>query len=186
MAPPLALQRPRSLFKSVLLPFVVVLALTVAVTNWWRQRTPADPPQVIHLPPVAAPQPAPRVEGAATASVPAAPSETNSVVPALTAWVVFAGQDNAISGDNISLPSGAQFAVKVLSNVDGELAFFTINPNGESADRPLWTSAVRAGTAVSGPDLRLKGTKGLETLRVILRPSAGGDEIEQHVQIWHQ
>lgn len=186
MATPLALQRPRSLITSVLLPFVVVLALTVAATTWWKQRTPAEPPQVILLPPVASPQPAPPVGGTATAPVLAAPSEADSVVPALTAWVVHAGQDIAVSGDNISLPSGAQFALKVSSNVDGELAFFTINPNGVSAEKPLWSSAVKAGSAVAGPGLRLEGTKGLETLRVILRPATGGDEIEQHVQIWHQ
>jgi len=191
--------RPRSWVTNVLLPFVVVLALTVAATTWWKQRTAPEPepPQLVNLPavistlpvlpaqPAATEQPALSAQPSATAQAPAARSDASTVVPAMTAWVVHAGQDIAVSGDNISLPSGAQFAIKVRSNVDGLLAFFTINPNGVSTDKPLWASEVKAGSAVAGPGLRLQGAKGLETLRVILQPAAGGDEIEQHVQIWH-
>jgi len=196
------ISQPRSGFASVLTTFVVVLALTVAATVWWKQRSAPQvpqPPQVINLPAaLATPEPAapmlpaqatqatPTTTTATTMQAPAVRSEGPAVVPALTAWVVHAGQDIAVSGDNISLPSGAQFAIKLGSNVDGSLTFFTINPNGVSADKPLWTSEVKAGSTVAGPGLRLEGTKGLETLRLLLRPTAGGDEIEQHVQIWHQ
>lgn len=212
MAHPANPQRPPRWFTGVVLPFVIVLAASVALSYWWRTRSaqpPQQPPQVIELQPVPttqpaspAPEPEPAAPPAVSASavaVPATPTPAAAanalaqqpqrpagVVPTLTVWVVHAGQDIAVSGDNIILPTGARFAVKVQSNVDGELAFFTINPDGVSSNQALWRSEVQAGRAVSGPGLRLQGTRGLETLRVIVRPANGGDQIEQHVQIWHQ
>lgn len=113
------------------------------------------------------------------------PEPVQAPFPVLNAWVVYAGQDLAAGQGKISLPTGARFAVKARANVSGQVAFYTINPQGVRSEKPLWKTAVEGGQSVTGPNLRLQGSTGLETLRVLFTPNGVGNTLEQHIQIWH-
>ena len=185
--------------KNALVVFALVFPVVVAGTYFWKkhQQTPLVPPQVVTFPmpstldntppaPVLAPQVS-TVASAETGSgqAPVDAQSAAGVLPRLNSWIVYAGQEISTEKDDLSLPTGSQFAVKVKTNVDGEVAFYTINPNGISSENPLWKAKVSAQQGLVAPSMRLEGATGLETLRLLFTPEGGGDAIESHVKVWH-
>ena len=185
-------------FKTIFLTYAVAFSLALGGSYLWKRgarSAEVSPVQVINTQPATVPVPAARVSAPTSApdTVPqvqpqqadTTASTAPALVPSLTAWIVYAGQDIAAGQGKISLPTGARFSVKVQATANGQVAFHTINPEGISGEKALWTSQVQAGQPVTGPSLRLAGPTGLETLRVLFTPDGAGDALEQQLQIWH-
>jgi hypothetical protein len=162
----------------VIVPFILVFLVVTAVTLLWNRqgaRMPEAPMQVMDTRALPVPM---------HIAPPAGLSETGHL-PKISTWVLYAGQAIPSDGGNLALPSGAKFAVRVTSTAEGRLSFYTINPQGVLGVKPLWEIDIKAGESLVSPDLSLRGAQGLETLRVLLRPTSGGDTVEQHVQLTH-
>lgn len=112
-----------------------------------------------------------------TVSNPASPNFWQSAV------IIVAGQRHALEGSSISLPSGARFQVLLTNLPAGTVEIYAINPEGRADRKPLWAQSVDGNGRATSPDLRLQGTKGLETLKIVHRGASGASQ--RQVQIWH-
>lgn len=98
-------------------------------------------------------------------------------------WVNGAAQGSG--SERLALPAGTRFQVKVSTNRAGTLAVYAVNPEGQSSAEPLWQTALQAGQSRLTPMLRLAGTRGLETLRLVLLDGDGLPLVERQLHIWH-
>ncbi len=107
----------------------------------------------------------------------------------LEATVLVGGAAHNAANGRIALPSGSRFELQLSANRSGTVAVYAINPEGVASAAPLWTGQIRAGSPIKTAAMRLEGTQGLETLRVVLRvPGQGqgaGLSLLREVQIWH-
>lgn len=105
----------------------------------------------------------------------------------LNASVLVGGSEHTAADGRIGLPSGTRFQLRVRSTQAGAVQLFAINPEGKTSAQPLWTANIDAGGALVAPVLRLEGTTGKETLRVLLLvPGSATEVARQDVEIWHQ
>lgn len=103
----------------------------------------------------------------------------------LDAVLLVAGVEHDPVSDQIALPDGTRFQLQVTSERDGWLEIYAVNPNGVSRSAPLWSGRVRADSPVTTSMLRLQGTRGLETLELILRGPGRRELAQRQVQILH-
>lgn len=85
----------------------------------------------------------------------------------------------------VALPDGARFRLQLRSSEPAVIEVHAVNPHGEASDGPLWRGTVPANTNVDTARLRLAGTHGMETLRVLRRSLLDGSVSEQRVQLLH-
>lgn len=105
----------------------------------------------------------------------------------LNAGVLVGGSEHTAADGRIGLPSGTRFQLRVRSAQAGVVHLHAINPEGKASAQALWTAEVSAGGYLVTPVLRLEGTQGKETLRLLLKAPASGAELaRQDVEIWHQ
>lgn len=130
-----------------------------------------------------APSPTPSVF--ATPPRPIAQRQAPMVRARLDAALLINGDVHPAADGRIALPSGSRFQLRLASTQAGILEVHAINPAGQSTGQPLWQVAVSAGAQVVTPMLRLAGTQGLETLRLVLVLPHGGDPVQRDVQIWN-
>ncbi len=96
------------------------------------------------------------------------------------------GVAEPVTTDQLALPAGSRFRVRVTSGDSALVEVHAVNPRGIASQGPLWRGTVAAGQSVFTPGLRLDGTRGMETLRVVRHSLVDGTTTEQQVQIWHQ
>lgn len=105
---------------------------------------------------------------------------------ALQAWLVMGSQAYRLDQNQISLPSGSRFQLRLQSPVAGELSVATANgKTGLAASTVLWSAPVNAGTTVLSPSLRLEGQRGRETLSVRVQPESGQPALSATLHLWH-
>jgi hypothetical protein len=85
----------------------------------------------------------------------------------------------------VALPDGARFRLQLRSSEPAVIEVHAVNPHGEASDGPLWRGTVPANTNIDTARLRLAGTHGMETLRVLRRSLLDGSVSEQRVQLLH-
>ena len=85
----------------------------------------------------------------------------------------------------VALPDGARFRLQLRSSEPAVIEVHAVNPLGEASDGPLWRGTVPANTAIDTARLRLAGTTGMETLRVLRRSLLDGSVSEQRVHLLH-
>ena len=129
---------------------------------WWRSQPAADVPQTFQQPLYAAP--------AASAPV--------------SAWLLLGGQRHSLDQGQVALPSGSRFQIELESRSVGQLTLATVTPAGQPMGA-IWSSPVAAGVRVVTPILRLEGTKGPESLQIMLQPASGGPIQVRTVHLWH-
>lgn len=100
------------------------------------------------------------------------------------AWLVLGGQRHSLDQGQVALPSGSRFQVEVESRTAGQLTLATVTPAGQPMGA-IWSSTVAAGVRVATPILRLEGTKGRESLQIMLQPASGGPTQVRTVHLWH-
>lgn len=103
----------------------------------------------------------------------------------MDAAVLVGGQVHSAEAGRIALPAGTRFELRVSANQSGRLEVYAVNPQGIQAAEPLWSTPMDGDAPVSSPALRLDGTRGLETLKLVLRGSAGEVLARKQLQIWH-
>ena len=86
----------------------------------------------------------------------------------------------------VALPDGARFRLQLHSSEPSVIEVHAVNPLGEASDGPLWRGTVPANTRIDTARLRLAGTSGMETLRVLRRSLLDGSVSEQQVHVLHQ
>lgn len=139
-----------------------------------------DPPRMAE-----AATPAPR-RAAPTLAPRPLPADPPRGAPArLMAALWVNGSAQAASAGRLALPAGTRFQVNVSANRAGTLAVYAVNPEGRASDEPLWQTALQAGQGQLTPMLRLEGTRGLETLRLVLLDGEGRALAERQLQVWH-
>jgi len=85
----------------------------------------------------------------------------------------------------VALPDGARFRLQLRSSEPAVIEVHAVNPLGEASDGPLWRGTVPANTNIDTARLRLAGTHGMETLRVLRRSLLDGSVSEQRVHLLH-
>lgn len=96
------------------------------------------------------------------------------------------GVAQPVHGDSLALPSGSRFRLSVTSGEAAYVEVHAVSPQGQASDGPLWSGQVNAHASAMTPYLRLQGTRGLETLRVVRTSLTNGTSTEQQVQVWHE
>ena len=85
----------------------------------------------------------------------------------------------------VAVPSGARFRLQLRSTEPALIEVHAVNALGQESDGPLWRGTVPAHSPVDTARLRLAGTTGMETLRVLRRSLLDGSVSEQQVQVLH-
>lgn len=106
-------------------------------------------------------------------------------VAQVDAALLVGGAVHQASQGRLALPTGTRFQIRLVASRSGTLELYAVNPSGASSSEPLWTGAAQAGTEVLTPALRLEGTQGLETLRVVLKVPGQGVVALRKIQVWH-
>jgi hypothetical protein len=85
----------------------------------------------------------------------------------------------------VALPNGTSFRLQLRSTEPALIEVHAVNALGETSDGPLWRGTIPAHTSIDTARLRLAGTAGMETLRVLRRSLLDGSVSEQWVQVLH-
>lgn len=85
----------------------------------------------------------------------------------------------------VALPSGARFRLQLRSSEPALIEVHAVNALGQASEGPLWRGTVAAHTDIDTARLRLAGTTGMETLRVLRLSMLDGSVSEQRVQVLH-
>lgn len=112
-------------------------------------------------------------------------SPTTVEAAALDVDLLVAGEVYSTATSRLALPTGTRFQLSVRADQAGTLVIHAVNPDGQQAALPLWKASIEAGQAVKTDGLRLTGTRGLETLQVVLLAADGRVAGHRQVQIWH-
>ena len=114
------------------------------------------------------------------------PADDGHPAPAmLDASLIVAGEVHNAGSGRLALPAGTRFQVSVWADQAGQLAVYAVSPDGRASGQPLWRGPVQAGQAAQTATLRLAGTRGLETLQIVLRGPTGDIMGHRQLQIWH-
>ena len=90
-----------------------------------------------------------------------------------------------------AMPSGSRFQLAINTSRAGQVAVYAVNPAGEPSAGPVWSGYVPHNGEYLTPMLRLEGTRGMETLQIVLKPTynARGQMTQRgsnaSVQVWH-
>jgi hypothetical protein len=90
-----------------------------------------------------------------------------------------------------AMPSGSRFQLAINTSRAGHVAVYAVNPDGVRSTGPAWSGYVPHNGEYLTPMLRLEGTRGMETLKIVLKPTynARGQMTQRgsnaSVQVWH-
>lgn len=116
-------------------------------------------------------------------AAPGMPSAPEAVQLATTVLVGDTALDTARS--RVALPSDTRFKLQISSSHAGVVEVHVVNPEGQGGAAPLWSATASAGQQVLSPMLRLQGTRGIETIQVILRGPQQQVQAQRDIKIWH-
>ena len=85
--------------------------------------------------------------------------------------------------DQLALPSNSRFEIGLRSSQNGNVEVFAINPQGQTSQ--LWSARLQAGQDQRTPALRLQGQRGNETLQIVFKPDAAGEDMVKKIEILH-
>lgn len=85
----------------------------------------------------------------------------------------------------IALPPDTSFQLRVNPPAAGRVEVHNINPLGVRRAEPLWSQEAAGAGTLESPALRMAAPAGLDTLVVSFQPRAGGQRIQQELQVWH-
>ena len=151
------------------------------VSQWAGGTSPSAP--VVFTPTLVPVQLQSLVLGGAAAGVSA--HRPGGLARGLEATVLVGDQRHNADHGPVALSAGSRFQLSVFANRAGKLEIYAINPKGAVGDRPLWSTYLRTGETELSPRLRLDGTRGLETLNLVLRGPRGEMQDEVRVQVLH-
>ena len=103
----------------------------------------------------------------------------------LESAVMLNGALRGTESGNVAMPHGARFQLRIGANHAGLLTVQAINPNGVANPQPLWQGEVLAGRPIVTPMLRLAGTRGVETVRMVLVSPGDGEIARNDLQLLH-
>ncbi len=90
-----------------------------------------------------------------------------------------------------AMPSGSRFQLAINTSRAGQVAVYAVNPDGVRSAGPVWSGYVPHNGEYLTPMLRLEGTRGMETLQIVLKPTynARGQMTQRgsnaSVRVWH-
>lgn len=101
-------------------------------------------------------------------------STTVAAVAANVRAAIFTNSGRYEPSEPIVLASGSTFALSLVSNIKGRVQVYAVAPDGHISR--IWSGNLVARQERLSPTLRLKGMRGLETLRIVFVPTEGGEE----------
>lgn len=151
--------------------FALAAAGVFGARHLLQERAP--PTVQLPPPPLVVAAPAPVVPAPAPAAAP------------LAVAVLLGDRAYDITDAPIALGTDSRFRLRIGSAVAGRFDVHAINPDGVATATPLWGGRIAAGGRATSPALRLEGTRGIETLRIVLRPADGAPPVVQTVRLGH-
>ncbi|MBL8331026.1 MAG: hypothetical protein JNJ71_19470 [Rubrivivax sp.] len=100
--------------------------------------------------------------------------------------VLLEGVDAPVALDQpVALPHGSRFRVRLGAAEAATWQLVAIGPGADARETPLWSATTAAGGHTTSPRLRLSGTRGTETLKVIRRSLDGRITTVRVFQLLH-